>query len=159
MGHGDAAGAYPDFRLQTRRFVMRSVKQLAPWVFSVVALALVGCASDNTRVSTLEQANTRLTNEKNKLTIELAAAQEKLAGARAQAQKWEATCTAMQTGLSQFIMQSTQEQIRQQIVTQAITQAQNELANAPVNQATTTPPSKQVQGIHVDRKTANPRHK
>jgi hypothetical protein len=135
---------------------MPSVKQLAPWVFSVVALALVGCASDNARVSTLEQANKRLTNEKNKLTIELAAAQEKLAYARTQAQNWEATCTNLQTGLGQYILQSTQEQIRQQIVAQAMIVAQQELANAPANQATATPPLKQVQGIHVDRKALDP---
>ena len=138
---------------------MPSVKQLAPWVFGVVALALAGCASDNARVTTLEQANTRLTNEKNKLTIELAAAQEKLTGARTQAQKWEATCSNLQAGLSQFIMQSTQDQIRQQIVTQAMNVAQQQLANAPANPATTTPPSKQVQGIHVDRKALDPGRK
>ena len=115
---------------------MPSVKQLAPWVFGVVALAMVGCASDNARVTMLEQANTRLTNEKNKLTIELAAAQEKLTGARTQAQKWEATCSSLQAGLSQFILQSTQDQIRQQIVAQAMNLAQQQLATRPRHRRT-----------------------
>lgn len=137
---------------------MRSVKQLAPWVFGILALALTGCASDNARIATLEQANTRLTNDKNKLIIELAAAQEKLSGVRAQAQKWEATCSTLQEGLSQYIVQSTQDQIKRQIVEQAMAVAQQQITAGSPPPTTETPPLKQVQGIHVDRKPAHPRH-